>query len=392
MRGALYLAGRYLASHPFKTAILVASITLILYLPGGLRVLVARSERQITSRAEATPLLVGMKGSPLELALNSLYFSADVPERATLAAADRVRDTGFAAAIPLYVRFRAGMDPIVGTSLDYFDFRKLRVAEGRLMTRLGDCVVGAAVAERRKLAPGGHVISSPESVFNLAGVYPLKMRVTGVLAPAGTPDDDAVFVDLPTAWVIEGLAHGHTDLSKPGAKGQVLSRDGNVVVGNASVVEYTEITDENVDSFHFHGDPAEFPVTAVIAVPIDEKAKTLLLGRYLDPAERQQILKPETVVSELIDTVLTIQGFVVAALAVVGVATLAVAALVFALSLRLRRREISTLVKIGGSKRAVAAVVSSEIVAVLIAGAALAAALTALTAHFGAGLARTLLG
>ena len=82
----------------------------------------------------------------------------------------------------------------------------------------------------------------------------------------------------------------------------------------------------------------------------------------------------------------------VAALAVVGIATLAVAALVFALSLRLRRREISTLVKIGGAKRAVATVVVSEIVAVLLAGVGLAAALTALTAHFGSGLARTLLG
>ena len=30
------------------------------------------------------------------------------------------------------------------------------------------------------------------------------MTVTGVLAPTGTPDDDAVLVDIKTAWVIEG--------------------------------------------------------------------------------------------------------------------------------------------------------------------------------------------
>ena len=35
MKGALYLAWRYLASHPVKTTILVLSITLILYLPVG---------------------------------------------------------------------------------------------------------------------------------------------------------------------------------------------------------------------------------------------------------------------------------------------------------------------------------------------------------------------
>jgi len=391
MTGALYLAWRYLASHPYKTTILVLSITLILYLPGGLRVLVSQSERQLIARAEATPLLVGMKGSPLELALNSLYFTSDVPERLTFAAAKRIRDTGFANPIPLYVRFRAGSAPIVGTSLDYFDFRRLEIVGGRLMTRLGDCVVGASVAARRDLAPGGHVISSPESVFNLAGVYPLRMRITGVLAPKGTPDDDAVFVDLPTAWVIEGLAHGHQDLAKPEAAAQVLKRDGNVVVGNASVVEYNEITEDNIDSFHFHGDPGSFPITAVIAVPVSDKSRTLLLGRYLGKNERQQVFKPTDVMDELLDTVLTIQGYVVAALAVVGVATLAVAALVFTLSLRLRRREILTMVKIGGAKRAVAAVVVSEIVVVLVSGAVLATVLTILTATFGADLVQSLI-
>ena len=79
MSDRLYIAWRYLACHRIKTIVLVASITLIVYLPVGLRVLVGQSQRQLTARAEATPLLVGAKGSPLELALNSLYFNAEVP-------------------------------------------------------------------------------------------------------------------------------------------------------------------------------------------------------------------------------------------------------------------------------------------------------------------------
>ena len=39
VRGTLYIAWRYLAFHRFKTAILVTSISLILYLPVGLQVL-----------------------------------------------------------------------------------------------------------------------------------------------------------------------------------------------------------------------------------------------------------------------------------------------------------------------------------------------------------------
>ena len=60
------------------------------------------------------------------------------------------------------------------------------------------------------------MLSSPAGAFDVAGTFPLKMKVVGVLAPTGTADDEAVFVDLKTAWVIAGLAHGHTDVTAPG--------------------------------------------------------------------------------------------------------------------------------------------------------------------------------
>ena len=63
MKEALYLAWRYLAYHRVKTLILVTSITLIVFLPVGLNVLVGQSAAELTARAEATPLLVGAKGT-----------------------------------------------------------------------------------------------------------------------------------------------------------------------------------------------------------------------------------------------------------------------------------------------------------------------------------------
>jgi len=380
VRHRLYLAWRYLAHHRFKTAILVTSILLILYVPAALRVLVRQSEEQLTARAAATPLLIGARGSPLELVLNSLYFGHEVPARMDYGEVARVADTGFALPVPLYVRFRAGKDPIVGTTLDYFDFRGLRLARGRPMARLGDCVLGARVAEERGLGPGGHLVSAAENVFDLAGVYPLRMRVTGVLERAGNADDLAVFVDVKTAWVIEGLAHGHGDL----ADSEVLERGERGAVANASVVQYNEVTDENVGSFHFHGDQATFPITAVLAAPPDHKAATLLMGRYGAPDARHQILRPVAVMDELLDTILTVEGFVLAALVLVGAGTLATAALVFLLSLRLRRREIETMARIGGSRASIAWVLASEIVAVLLTSAILAALLTWITSRVGA--------
>ncbi len=391
MSGPLYLAWRYVARHRAKTAILVTAIALIVFLPVGLQVLVGQSARELTARAESTPLLVGARGSALELVLSSLYLESRPPEPTDWAQVERVAESGLARAIPLHLGFRARGHPIVGITLEYLDFRGLRIAQGRRMALLGECVLGARAARELGLGPGGELVSSSETVFDLAGDYPLKMRVVGVLAPLHTPDDLAVFVDVKTTWVIEGLGHGHQDLAAPDAESAVLASEGGRITANASVVEYQEITPQNAGSFHFHGDLSDYPVSAVIAIPRDAKSRAMLMGRFEGDSESQQILRPVSVMEELLETVVTIQGYVVAAIAIVAAATLATAALVFMLSLRLRRREIETLVKIGGARQSIAAVLASEIVVVLSLGVLLAAGLTLITSRFGSAAIRALL-
>ena len=390
MRQILYLAWRYLAFHRAKTIILLLSITLILYLPVGLRVLVNQSSEQLTERADATPLVLGSKGSPLELALNTLYFRSDYPEPFSYSEASRVIGTGLAPVVPMYVRYHAQGHPIVGTSFEYFGHRRLRPAAGRVFAKLGECVLGARVARRLSATVGDAVISSPENLFDLAGEYPLKMTIVGILEPSDSPDDDAIFVDVKTTWIIEGIGHGHQDVADEDAAGAVLSRNGNRIVANASIVQYNEITDDNIAAFHFHGELSDYPLTAVVAFPPDQKASALLQGRYQSD-DTAQIVRPTEVMGELLDTILTIESFIVAGAVLVGIATLASATLVFTLSLRLRRREMETLFKIGGSRASVFALMVSEIVFVLAAGVGLAAGLTVLTSRFGSVLVRALI-
>ena len=171
----------------------------------------------------------------------------------------------------------------------------------------------------------------------------------------------------------------------------VLSRESGAIVANASVVQYNEITPENIDSFHFHGDVEDYPITAVIAKPHDQKSGTILMGRYEAPDETVQILQPSSVIDELLGTIFTVQNFVVAGMLLVGLAALATAVLVFALSLRLRKREIETMAKIGGSKLRVTGVLVTEIAVVFLASLTLAAALTAFTTRFASTAVRLLL-
>ncbi len=365
LQGSLRLGLAYLKRQRAKTLLLVGALTLTFGLPAAIRVVVGEAERHLRSRAEVTPLLIGAPGSALELVFNGLYFSK--PEVSTLSRreVEAAASDGQATVIPLYARFAAGEHRIVGTTLDYFRFRGLEVADGKPMMRLGDCVVGHAVAEATGLKPGDSLVSSPEAVFDLAGVYPLKMRVTGILAPSGTPDDRAVFVDLKTSWIIEGLAHGHQDAREVDEDQRLTTATGDgdsgAVTLNASVVEYTEITEENLASFHFHGDPGTFPVTAAIVVPRDQKARTILLGRYQDIGRTGVLLvEPVEVMDELFTTVFQVQRLVVGALALVGAAALAIAILVFLLSNRLRAREFSSLRQIGADPATIRLLVAFE--------------------------------
>ncbi len=388
---SLYLAWRYLVYHRFKTLLLVLSLTLLFFVPVGLRVLVQQTALELQRRAATTPLLVGAKGSSLDLVLSGLYFEGTRPEPLKGAEIERVQDSGLALAIPLHLGFEAQHHPIVGSTVEYLDFRALEIEVGRRFVFLGECVLGAAAAKELGLAPGSTLVSSPQNLFDLAGVYPLEMQVVGVLAPKGTPDDRAIFVDLKTAWVIEGLGHGHQDLSKDDAAAGVLKRKGSQITANASVREFQRITDENRDSFHFHGDRSAFPVTAILALPHDAKSKALLMGRFQSKDETSQIVVPSKILDQLMGTVFTVQDYIVAAVVLVGLSTLATAFLVFLLSWRLRRGEIETMVRIGASKGRIRALLLWELAFVLSLSVLLAAVLLLLTASQGGALLRHLL-
>ena len=235
MNGLFYLSLQYARHHRAKLAVLTAAITLVCWLPLAIQSVVSQTAEQLLARAAQTPLVIGAPGSPLELSLGSLYFKSRSATTLPYSELAALRHTDLADGLPLYYRFRVQDHPIVGTSLEYFSHRQLKLAHGRLPAILGEAVIGANVARDLQVSVGDHVVSSAETVFDLAGVYPLRMPVVGILQPSFGPDDDAVFVDLKTTWVIQGLGHGHQDINRQEAVGQILKRDGDNIVANASV-------------------------------------------------------------------------------------------------------------------------------------------------------------
>ena len=381
MKDSLYLAWRYLRHHRAKTLLLVLSLSVFLGLPLVMRAMSAVIQQSLMARAESTPLLLGKKGSSLDLVVEALYFQAKGIEALTAADADEVDDTGLAQAIPMRTGLLAQQFPVVGTSLDYFGLRGLQTADGRTLATLGECVIGADVAATLDLKPGDAILTSPSSLFDLAGVYPLRLQVVGTLHPSYGPDDRAVFVDVKTAWVAEGLGHGHQDLAT--ASGDVLlKRKDGTATANAKLVQYNEITDENADSFHFHGDPASYPLSSVIVVPNDDKAGVLLRGRFVnDPA--RQLLRPAQVVEGLNAQIFRFERVLQIIVWTVGLATALMFILVMVLSWRLRADELRTMTRLGCSRWKAVQIMGAEVFLMVGTSVALAAFLGFVMAHYG---------
>ncbi len=386
MRAALYLAWRHIAFYRGRSAILVVALAITVFLPLAVQRLIDHYGAALVERAQATPLVVGAKGNRYDLVLKSLYFDTPYDEQISRADVATIKARDYGAAIPLHVRYTAHKyvdtsasaawlesAAVVGTDFGYFDFRRLTMAAGTLPLLLGDAVAGAGTADRLGLGPGDSVLTDPVGAYDPARSFQLKMPIVGVLAETGTPDDDAIFVDVKTAWVIDGIGHGHTDVSTTETRAPIdvaRSTDKNTVTTPAYVA-YQEITDANRGSFHFHGPAETFPLTAVILRPRDAKAETIARGWY-NLHQTRDLLVPSEVIDELLGLVFRIKRFFDANVAMVSIAMALLVSLVVMLSYRLRKPELDTMFRLGCARATAFRLLATELAILVVASLALA--------------------
>ena len=205
----LGLALAYARRRPLATllnvlllAVGVATITLVILLT---RALETRMQRE----AAGIDLVVGAKGSPLQLILAGIYH-ADVPpgnvplrEVLELRANPLVREVIPLALGDSYRGFR-----IVGTSPGLVAHYGATLAQGGLWQAPMDAVLGSDVARASGLAPGGTFAGSHGLGGNGALHQATPYRVVGILAPTGNVVDRLVLTGIDSVWQVHDT-HGH---------------------------------------------------------------------------------------------------------------------------------------------------------------------------------------
>lgn len=347
MKNLLYLAVSYLKYNRIRTLILILTLISLFYLPMALNVITELSEESLNSRAEDSPVVIGARGSDLDLVMNALYFQQTSQRDIPYKTVEQINRMSLGTPVPYYLGDTARNIPVVGTTPAYFSSRGLQMEEGHMITGIGDCVLGRNTADILGLKPGDTLITDPENPYHLAGGYPLELRVTGILASSSSWDDKAVFTDIKTAWIARGLGHGHDDLASNPAV--ILKTEESNIVGNASVKMYNSIDPETRSSFHFHGALDDFPLSGILYFPMDEKSEALILSALAED-NLLQAVESDKVILKLLDTLFRIRTILNWVLVLTLSITTAAVLFIIALTIRLRKNESETLYKMGGSK------------------------------------------
>ncbi|MFO7640748.1 MAG: ABC transporter permease [Candidatus Competibacteraceae bacterium] len=209
----LSLAGKSLWNRRLTSALVVLSIALSVALLLGVERLRTQARASFANTLSGTDLIVGARGSPLNLLLYSVFRIGDPTNNVswgsyqTFAAHPQVAWT-----VPLSLGDSHRGFPVLGTSQAYFQHYRygraqpLRLAEGREFTDVFDVVLGAVVADRLGYALGQPIIIAHgvgEVSFALHDDKPFQ--VVGILARTGTPVDQTVHISL------DGMEAIHAD-------------------------------------------------------------------------------------------------------------------------------------------------------------------------------------
>jgi putative ABC transport system permease protein len=198
----------------------VAALAVLLLLSG-------RIESRFARDSAGIDLVVGAKGSPLQLILASVYHLDAPTGNIPLATLDLLRrDPGVARAIPLALgdSFRGAR--IVGTEPAFLALSGAGLAEGRMFAGAGEVVVGAEAARATGLALGQQFVGSHGLGDDGHGHEATPLRVAGILAPTGTVTDRLILTSVETVWMVHGISAppGHTH---DGSKGAAREDDGH---------------------------------------------------------------------------------------------------------------------------------------------------------------------
>lgn len=362
MYNAFLLAYRYLRFHPLRTLILIFGTAVTLFLPVFTYFGSSAIQESLLYRGKSSPILIGKKGNEFDLTMNSLYFRGHIKD--PLEFEEQKTASSYGLSVPIYVNHTISGTPLVGSSVGYFSARNLSIQSGRNYALLGEVVAGFQTAQLFHLKVGDKVRSDMQNLYNISGGYPMVLEVVGILNANDTSDDNAFFTDVKTTWALDGYMHGHEEVTRKDALNSE-AEEGENLEATAAIFMFPEITKENRNSFHLHGDIGELPISSVLLLPKNVEQHNIALGDY-ELRKDVQAVRPKIVVETILEILLGIQRALDAYFFVISFSTLSFFSLILYLSRQLRSTELEIMERMGASKTMIRWMFIAEVSIVLL--------------------------
>lgn len=210
------LSWSYIKTKPLNTLLNILLLSLGIAIITVLLLLSRQMEESLSKNTRGIDLVVGAKGSPLQIILSSV-FHIDYPtgnislQEARQLAGNRrmVRNT-----IPMALGDSYRSVRIVGTNYDYLDLYEAEVAEGELWDDVMEVTAGAQAAQNLGLQPGDTFSSSHGLADDGINVHDEKeFEVVGILAPTRSVIDNLLLTAVESVWEVHA-SHGDEEATE----------------------------------------------------------------------------------------------------------------------------------------------------------------------------------
>jgi len=202
---AFTIAFAYMRLRPLHMTLNIILLSLGIAAISLLMLFAHQLENRMMRNAAGIDMVVGAKGSPIQLILSSLYH-LDVPtgniplaEAESLAADPRVKSVMPLALGDSFRGFR-----IVGTSHSYVAHYGGDILAGTLWDVTMEVTLGAVAARDLGLVVGDQFIPNHGLANAASNHSDHRYRIVGVLKPTGTVVDRLILTSVESVWVVHG--------------------------------------------------------------------------------------------------------------------------------------------------------------------------------------------
>ena len=208
----LHLAFAYARRRPLSTVLVVIMLALGVATVALTLLITRELETRLTRDAAGIDLVVGAKGSPLQIVLAGVYHADVPPGNIPLSAIETLRRNPLIAqVIPLALGDSFRGFRIVGTEPALVTHYGGRLAAGAMWSQSLDAVLGSDVARTLQIHVGDKFVGTHGLVEGGGMHGDAHYSVTGILAPTGTVLDRLVLTSFGSVWAVHGQHHDDDD-------------------------------------------------------------------------------------------------------------------------------------------------------------------------------------